>query len=52
MDAQDKLKELQEHLARDLVYLEENETLSEEQLDKITETYSNVYDIVTKLSKS
>jgi hypothetical protein len=49
MNEQDKLKKLQENLARDLVYLEENESLSEEQLDEITNAYSKVYDIVTKL---
>ena len=49
MGEQDKLKELQEHLAKDLVHLEENESLSEQQLDKITDTYSKVYDIVTKI---
>jgi len=46
---QDKLKELQKNLARDLVHLEENESVSEQQMDKITETYSEVYDIITKL---
>lgn len=49
MDEQDKLKELQKNLAKDLVYLEENESLTEEQLDKITDSYSKVYDIVTKI---
>jgi transcriptional regulatory protein LevR len=49
MDEQDKLKELQEHLAKDLVHLEENESLSEQQLDKITDTYSKVYDIITEI---
>ena len=49
MDKQDKLKELQKNLARDLVHLEENESLSEEQLDKITDAYSKVYDIVTTI---
>jgi hypothetical protein len=44
-----KLNELQEHLAKDLVELEENKDVSKEQLDKITDTYSKVYDIVTKL---
>jgi hypothetical protein len=43
------LKELQKNLARDLVHLEENESLSEQQMDKITETYSEVYDIIIKL---
>ena len=49
MDEQDKLKELQKNLAKDLVHLEENESLTEEQLDKITDSYSKVYDIVTKI---
>jgi transcriptional regulatory protein LevR len=47
-----KLSELQEHLARDLVQLEENESLSEQQMDEITQTYSKVYDIVTELKSS
>ncbi len=49
MYEQDKLKELQKNLARDLVHLEETESVSEQQMDKITETYSEVYDIITKL---
>jgi len=49
MDEQNKLKELQENLAKDLVQLEENKSLSEQQLDKITDAYSKVYDIVTKI---
>ena len=44
-----KLSTLQENLARDLVHFEENESLSEKQMDEITETYSEVYDIITKL---
>jgi hypothetical protein len=52
MSEQDKLKELQQNLAKDLVHLEENQSLSEQQLDEITDTYSKVYDIVTGLSKS
>jgi len=47
-----KLSELQEHLARDLVQLEENESLSEQQMDEITQTYFKVYDIVTELKSS
>jgi uncharacterized membrane-anchored protein YhcB (DUF1043 family) len=49
MSEQDKLKELQENLAKDLVHLEEKESLSEELLDEISETYSNVYNIVAKI---
>jgi len=49
MDDKDKLKELQKNLAKDLVHLEENESLSEQQLDEITKTYSNIYDIVSKI---
>jgi hypothetical protein len=52
MDEQDKLKELQKNLAKDLVHLEENESLSEQQLDEITNTYSNIYDIVLKIKSS
>jgi hypothetical protein len=52
MSEQDKLKELQQNLAKDLVHLEENQSLSEQQLDEITDTYSKVYDIVTGLNKS
>jgi len=42
------IKKLQENLARDLVQLEENELVSEPQLDKITDTYTQVYDIISK----
>ena len=49
MDKQDKLKELQKNLAKDLAYLEENQSLSEQQMDEITNAYSEVYDIITKL---
>jgi len=49
MDDKDKLKELQKNLAKDLVHLEENESLSEQQLDEITKTYSSIYDIVSKI---
>jgi hypothetical protein len=48
MHDQNQLKQLQENLARDLVYFETR--VSDEQLDKITNVYSQVYDIVTKLS--
>ena len=51
MDEQNKLKELQENLAKDLVYLEEIESVTEMQLDEITDAYSKVYDIVTELNK-
>ena len=46
-----KLKELQENLAKDLVKCEVREgiTLTEENLEKISETYSKVYDIITEI---
>ncbi len=44
-----KFDKLQENLAKDLVQLEENESISEQQMDSITEAYSKVYDIITKL---
>ena len=47
--SEDKLKELLENLAKDLVQMEETEFLTEEQLDKITEAYSKVYEIITKI---
>ena len=43
-----QIKKLQENLARDLVSLEENELVTEQQLDKITDAYSQVYDIISK----
>jgi hypothetical protein len=43
-----QLKKLQENLAKDLVGLEDNELVSEQQLDKITHTYAQVYDIISK----
>ena len=43
-----QLKKLQENLARDLVSLEDNELVSEPQLDKITDAYAQVYDIISK----
>ena len=52
MDEQNKLKELQENLAKDLVCLEEIESVTEMQLNEITDAYSKVYDIVTELNKS
>ena len=42
------IKKLQENLARDLVQLEENELVSEPQLEKITHAYAQVYDIISK----
>ena len=42
------IKKLQENLARDLVSLEDNELVSEPQLDKITDAYAQVYDIISK----
>jgi hypothetical protein len=54
MDKQDKLTELQKNLAKDLAHLEENQSLSEQQMDEITDAYSKVYDIIAelKLNKS
>lgn len=49
MNNDNKLNELQENLAKDLVHFEVNESLSEKQMDEITKTYSEVYDIITKL---
>ena len=43
-----QIKTLQENLAKDLVSLEENELVTEQQLDKITDAYTQVYDIITK----
>ena len=45
---QSQLKTLQENLARDLVLLEDNDSVTEQQLDQITDTYAQVYNIVTK----
>ena len=42
------IKKLQENLARDLVILEDNELVSEPQLEKITDAYAQVYDIISK----
>jgi hypothetical protein len=44
-----QIKTLQENLAKDLVSLEENELVTEQQLDKITDTYTKVYDIISKV---
>jgi hypothetical protein len=43
-----QIKTLQENLAKDLVSLEDNELVTEQQLDKITDAYTQVYDIITK----
>lgn len=43
-----QIKTLQENLAKDLVSLEENELVTEQQLDKITDTYEQVYNIISK----
>jgi hypothetical protein len=43
-----QLKTLQENLAKDLVSLEDNELVTEQQLEKITDTYSQVYEIISK----
>jgi hypothetical protein len=52
MSDRDLLKELQKNLARDLVHFEEKESISQQQLDEITDVYSKVYDIITKLKSS
>jgi hypothetical protein len=49
MHDQTQLKQLQENLARDLVHFETQ--VSDQQLAKITDVYSQVYDIVTKLAQ-
>jgi len=49
MNDTDKLKELQENLAKDLVHLELDESITEDQLDEITKAYSKVYNIVSKI---
>ena len=43
-----QIKTLQENLAKDLVNLEENDLVTEQQLDKITDAYTQVYDIISK----
>jgi hypothetical protein len=48
MHDQNQLKQLQENLARDLVHFETQ--VNDEQLAKLTDVYSQVYDIVTKLA--
>ena len=42
------IKKLQENLARDLVSLEDTDLVSEQQLEKITNAYAQVYDIISK----
>ena len=49
MNDTNKLKELQENLAKDLVCLELDESVTEDQLDTITKTYSEVYNIVSRI---
>jgi hypothetical protein len=43
------IKKLQENLARDLVSLEDTDVVSEPQLEKITNVYAQVYDIISKV---
>ena len=43
-----QIKKLQENLARDLVSLEDTDLVSEQQLEKITNAYAQVYDIISK----
>ena len=43
-----QIKKLQENLAKDLVSLEDTDMVSEQQLDKITNAYAQVYDIISK----
>jgi hypothetical protein len=43
-----QLKKLQENLAKDLVILEDNDLVTEKLLAKITDTYAQVYDIISK----
>ena len=43
-----QLKTLQENLAKDLVILEDSELVTEQQLEKITGVYSQVYEIISK----
>ena len=44
-----QIKTLQENLAKDLVSLEDNDLVTEQQLNKITDAYTQVYDIITKV---
>lgn len=43
-----QIKKLQENLAKDLVSLEDTDLVSEQQLEKITDAYAQVYDIISK----
>jgi hypothetical protein len=43
------IKQLQQNLARDLVILEDADMVSETQLEKITDVYAQVYDIISKV---
>jgi hypothetical protein len=43
------IKTLQEHLARDLVVLEDTDMVSEMQLETITDVYTKVYEIISKV---
>ena len=45
-----QLKTLQENLAKDLVSLEDNILVTEQQLDKITDAYTKVYDIIAQIN--
>jgi len=45
------LKRLQENLAKDLVSLEENESVSEEKKNLINEEYAKVYRIISSIIK-
>lgn len=46
-----ELKELQKNLARDLVSLEENEDVSEETLEQVTELYTRIYNIIADIKR-
>ena len=48
---EDTLGKLQENLAKDLVHLEVDKSVSKEQMDVITDAYSKAYDIITELNK-
>lgn len=44
---ENSIKQLQQNLARDLVQLEENKLVSESQLEKITDAYTKVYNLIS-----
>lgn len=44
-----ELDKLQENLAKDLVELEDRDSVEKAVLDKVTDVYSKVYDIITKI---